>query len=349
MRTVPGELAAAMIGVERELRALLARRRAPRCFAGPWKELAEYVTRKGKRLRPQLLLLGWRAGGGGLPAPKGVHRFAAGLEILHSFVLAHDDVADRASFRRGRPTLHEKFGGGRLGDNLAVVAGDLLLVEALAALVGCKLANGPRAASEVLDACRATAAGQFLDLSLTRLDPDEVAPAAARTAAALKTTRYSFEAPLVAGALLSGARPQVVAALRAVARPLGLAFQLRDDLAPFIEGRRADKPITTDLESEKKTWLLTSAWRGLDEHDRARLRNCLGKGDLGLLATAGEIFASCGALEQAEREVGRLCARAGRAAARAELRPVRAGLEAVIEGVRMNPCKPQAFARRLAS
>ncbi|TMQ18485.1 MAG: polyprenyl synthetase family protein [Deltaproteobacteria bacterium] len=309
--------------IERELRALFAPSRAPDHFAGPWKRLAEYVLRRGKRLRPALLLLGWRAGGGRLPAPAAVYRFAAGIELLHAFILAHDDVADRAQVRRGGPALHEILGGGRLGDNLAVVAGDLLLVESIAVLLGCRLPNGPRATRELLASCRITAVGQFMDLSLADLAPEQVTPAAARAAASMKTARYSFEGPLVAGAMLSGARPEVIATLRAVARPLGLGFQLRDDLLPFCRGRVTDKPITTDLEGGKKTWLFTIAWRALDQRGRARLERCLHKCDLESLATARGLFLTCGAFEIARREVHRLCDRAGRAATRIDVRDVR--------------------------
>jgi len=327
--------------LERTLGALLSPRRAPPGIAGPWKHVAEFACRPGKRLRPALLQIGWRAAGGRARAPRGVQRFGAGLELLHAFFLAHDDIADGADTRRGGPALHHLLGAGKLGENLAVVAGDLLFVEAIDAMLSCRLAGAARALSEVLAVCRHTAAGQYLDLAFADADLRDVLPSAARRAAMLKTARYSFEAPLTAGAMLAEGDGALVEALRTVARPLGLAFQLQDDLLPFYVGDSAGKPALADLAGGKKTWLMTLAFRALDEMGRARLRRCLREADAAALAEAAQLLRSCGAIAQVEREVVKLCRTSQSAAANPALSRVQCELVQAISRVQ-SPVHPAA-------
>lgn len=331
--------------LERDLARLLAPGRAPQGLRDAWAHVGEFARRQGKRLRARLVRLGWAAGGGQGPLPRGVVRFGAGLELLHAFMLVHDDVADGADTRRGGPALHRLLGDGRLGEHLAVIAGDLLFVEAVDAMLACGMPGAARATREVLETCRDTAAGQYLDVAFTAAQPGEVLPQAARQAALLKTARYSFEAPLVAGALLASARPAVVRALREVARPLGLAFQLQDDLLPFRLGDAAGKPALADLTAGKKTWMLALAWQALDEVGRARLRRCLAQPEASELACVEQLLRGCGALCRVEREVQRLCALSHRAALRPSLAPVAAELCAVIDRVR-SPDPSPAQARR---
>ena len=320
--------------IERALQEILSPRRAPPGLAVPWRQVGEYARRPGKRMRPRLVGIGWQAAGGALPLPSGVLRFGAGLELLHAFFLVHDDIADKADTRRGGPALHHVLGSGRLGENLAVVAGDLLFVEAVDALLSCEFAATGRAVREVLAICRDTAAGQYLDLAFADADPEAVPPSAARRAEMLKTARYSFEAPLVAGAMLAGGSEREIAALRLVARPLGLAFQLQDDLLPLRLGDSAGKPALADLAGGKKTWLMTLAWRALDELGRARLKRLTDRADLqGVFA----LLRSSGAVARVEREVCRLCAASLKAAQKPALRRVRGELEAVVAKVAVCP------------
>ena len=325
------------MSVEKALQAILHPRRAPPGIAEPWRQVSEFARRPGKRLRPALVAVGWKAARGEIPPPRGVQRFGAGLELLHTFFLVHDDIADGADTRRGGPALHRVLGEGRLGENLAVIAGDLLFVEAIDALLACGLPNTSRAVREVLAICRDTAAGQYLDLAFADADPDAVPPSAARRAEMLKTARYSFEAPLVAGALLARGGKRVIAGLRQVARPLGLAFQLQDDLLPLRTSVDAGKPALADLAGGKKTWLMTLAYRALDDLGRMRLRRCVERGDQEALAEVGQLLRACGAMERVEREVCRLCAASSKAAQAPALLAVRAELEAVIERVARCP------------
>ena len=93
--------------VSAALEALTARLESgttPR-YAATAKRVAELLRRPGKRIRPYLFLVGYEAATRG-PRPAGVANFAAALELLHVFLLIHDDIADRADSRRGAPALH---------------------------------------------------------------------------------------------------------------------------------------------------------------------------------------------------------------------------------------------------
>lgn len=218
------------------------------------------ALRPAKRLRPALVLVGWGLARDDEVPPDGVWRFAAALELLHTFLLIHDDVADRADTRRGGPALHRSLGRGRRGADLAIVVGDHLYARALEAMLEAELPGVAAAVRYYLGVCRFTAAGQFLDLALSGAALGEVTLFQTLKVALLKTARYGFAAPLVVGARLGGADERLTAALERTGRQIGLAFQLRDDLlglfgAPALTG----KP-TADWLTGKPTFPVIAAY-----------------------------------------------------------------------------------------
>ncbi|HEY1418435.1 MAG TPA: polyprenyl synthetase family protein [Myxococcaceae bacterium] len=221
----------------------------------------EYALRPGKRLRPALLAIGHGLGTGHAQLGEGVWTFAAAFELLHTFLLIHDDVADRAEHRRGSPALHRVLAAGRLGEDLAVVVGDHLFARSIEAMLATGLPAAPRVVRHYLGICRHTAAGQYLDLDLTRAPLSEVTLFQVLRVAHLKTARYGFVAPLVCGAMLAGASPALVQALERVGRHFGLAYQLRDDLIgldgdPALAGKSTDG----DLAQGKRTFPVLVAY-----------------------------------------------------------------------------------------
>lgn len=198
-------------------------------------EIARLVAAGGKRIRPALCYWGYRAGGGDDGRP--IVLVCAALELLHTFALVHDDVMDGSARRRGIPSVHEHAAraeaGGRgdaeaAGRSVAILAGDLAAVFADRLMLDSGFA-APRLlrARRVYDAMRVDmATGQVLDVLLSSEGDERLA----RTIARLKTGSYTFEGPLAIGAVLAGAPDEVLAAIAAYARPLGQAFQLRDDL-----------------------------------------------------------------------------------------------------------------------
>lgn len=287
---------------------------------GPqWAEAAgqvrEYVLRGGKRFRPALLALGYQAAQGRSELPRGVTDFAAGLELLHAFLLVHDDVADRASTRRGGPALHHVMTPGddaRLGEQLAVVAGDHLYSRALEVMLGTGLPASAEATRYLLGICRHTAAGQFLDLTLSRAPLSKVTLFETLRVAQLKTARYGFVAPLVCGAMLGGAEPSLLDALARAGRHAGIAFQLRDDLLGlFGDDRVVGKAGAADYFEAKRSFPVIAAWTRADDAGRAELEALWDAPhkDEASLAKARAVLTSSGGKAATERVIDR-CARA---------------------------------------
>ncbi len=237
-------------------------------------ELRAYALRPAKRVRPTLLVAGWALAVGGLQqgVPQGVREFAAALELLHTFMLVHDDVADRAATRRGGPTLHRVLSPGKVGDDLAVVLGDHLYARAVEGMLGSGLPAAAKATKYMMAICRHTAAGQYLDIDLSRAPLDEVNLFQTLKVAHLKTAKYGFVAPLVAGAMLGGASDALIEALDRVGRQVGMAFQLRDDLIGlFGDDKLAGKDGGGDFLEGKRTFPVIAAWTRADDAGRAQL------------------------------------------------------------------------------
>lgn len=234
LATDPGGFRARIDGV---LIAFLARRRAeavavdPRA-AEPLDEIVRLLEAGGKRIRPAFCFWGYRAAGG--VAGDEIWRAAAALELLHTMALIHDDVMDLELVRRGAPSLHVRgshvaasrghAAPERHGEAVAILVGDLAAVLADHLLL--EAGFPPERLLPALERYHlmreVTGAGQYLDLVAADVD--------ARLVAAAKGGAYTVEGPLLIGAALAGASPQAEAALRGYGRPLGEAFQLRDDL-----------------------------------------------------------------------------------------------------------------------
>ena len=302
-------------------------------------QVREYVLRGGKRFRPALLEMGFRAAHPTAELPRGVTEFGAALELLHAFLLVHDDVADRASTRRGGPALHHVIAPGadaegtRMGEQLAVVAGDHLYSRALEVMLSSGLPASVEATRYLLGVCRHTAAGQYLDLTLSRAPLFKVTLFETLRVAQLKTARYGFVAPLVCGAMLGGAEPALLDALARAGRHAGIAFQLRDDLIGlFGDDRVAGKAGAGDYFEGKRTFPLIAAWTRADDAGRAELETLWDAPhkDDASLAKARAALTAAGGRAATERVIDR-CARAASRALSAIPGPARLQLELAFE------------------
>ncbi|HYJ61144.1 MAG TPA: polyprenyl synthetase family protein [Actinomycetota bacterium] len=224
-------------------------------------DLARLHAAGGGRLRGVLLWWGHRATEA--PDDDRVPAAAAAIELLHLMAIVHDDLMDDAPERRGVPACHvalETAAPGR-GRSLAILAGDLAAVLADRELDGAGFPAGRLAAARRrYDAIRIDmASGQYLDLV-----PGD---ASAADVASLKGGSYSIEGPLVVGALLGGADDALLARLSAFGRPLGTAFQLRDDLA---DGE-APRDAALELAAQRARALAALAGDGLPAEVAAAL------------------------------------------------------------------------------
>jgi geranylgeranyl diphosphate synthase type I len=256
------------------LRGFLEQQRAVLLGAGgellPALEALEELLAAGKRLRPAFCYWGWR-GAGGPDCPQ-ILAAAAALELLHASALVHDDVMDGSDTRRGRPSLHRLFAArhaGRrwrgspesFGLGAAILMGDLLLAWTDEMYHASGLPGGAlRRGQAVLDLMRTEViAGQYLDL-LGQAAGNGTVESALRVVE-YKTAKYTIERPLHLGAALAGLPDgPVPAAFSAYGLPLGVAFQLRDDiLGVFGDPAQTGKPAGDDVREGKRTVLLATA------------------------------------------------------------------------------------------
>ncbi|MCP3135870.1 polyprenyl synthetase family protein [Pyxidicoccus xibeiensis] len=277
-----------------------------------------YTLRPAKRLRPALVMAGHSLARGTTAVPSELWRFAAGLELLHTFLLIHDDVADQGELRRGGLALHRLLAPGRPGEDLAVVVGDHLFARSLEAMLSSGLKGVPRVVQYYLGVCRHTAAGQYLDLDLGRAPLADVTLFQTLRVAYLKTARYGFCAPLVCGAMLGGATPELIEGLERVGRHVGLAYQLRDDLIGlFGNSDVAGKAADGDFVQGKRTFPVLAAYARAGTTARAELEALwalpVERKDEAALARARALVEECGGRAACERMVDR----ASRAARRA--------------------------------
>ena len=216
----------------------------------------------GKRIRSALCLSAAR-----LAAPQDEAAFqraiiaAAALEMVHAYSLVHDDLPamDDAEMRRGKPSTHIAF-----NEETAILAGDALQTEAFALLSAphetmtaeialalvAELAHGSSAAG--------MAGGQMLDLQAEGAAANGQAFDAAQTEQmqAMKTGALIIAAPVM-GALATGkADAALLANLRGFAAPLGLAFQVADDVLDVTADTDAmGKPVGRDKDQGKASFV----------------------------------------------------------------------------------------------
>lgn len=249
-------------------------------------DMCEFVGRKGKRIRPLLFQLTYRALGGNKPLEDhAVLQAALSLELLHAFVLVHDDLIDRSEKRRGLPTFHKLVeqrqgrlsNAERTGQGVALVVGDLLFALSVETLQQTTFPEPSRsqALAKMLSYVTDTGVGEIFDILLGSRDIGRVSREEIERTYLLKTTRYTFEAPCVMGAILAGAAPEKAEDLAAVMEPLGLAFQIQNDLLEFSHFHSQDQLLPTDLLEGKKTLLIQEAYERLGEVDQSFLQMCL--------------------------------------------------------------------------
>ncbi|MBD8061171.1 polyprenyl synthetase family protein [Oceanitalea stevensii] len=277
----------------------------------------------GKRLRAAFCTAGWTAFTD-RPVTAGSAPVLAGsaLELFQGAALAHDDLMDGSLTRRGLPAVHRRMAGehaerGWLGDPDrhgaagAILLGDLLLsvssveMDLARRLVDDAASTRARATWDLMTT--EVAVGQYLDVRSQVLpwnEQDDVDRAL--TVVQHKSARYSVEHPLVLGAALAGAPDEALAALRRVGLPLGVAFQLWDDvLGVFGEPEVTGKPAGDDLREGKRTVLLALALRGADAEQRATLQRHVGRPDLSAddVALLRTVLETTGAVEEHQRLV----------------------------------------------
>lgn len=272
----------------------------------------ELTLRGGKRARPALVAAGFQATPGADPALMDVvHQAGIALELLQTYLLVHDDWMDGDVTRRGGPAVHvllaEHYKNERMGEVGAILAGDYACALAQKALFGAlgRVRSGPAVASCFAQIQRDVVFGQILDVGARAEDIEAMH--------ALKTGSYTVLGPIEMGALLAGASAATLGTLRRYAAPLGVAFQLCDDLlSSFGAAEATGKPRGNDLRAGRRTSVIAEAARRLTGADAALLVSVYGHASASDEAIEATIVAleRCGARAVVEQRRDALLAEA---------------------------------------
>ena len=246
----------------------------------------DFTCRPGKRLRPILMRVVYEGLGG--TNTEAIIRASCTMELMQSFFLIHDDIMDRSDLRRGEPTLHRWYenrytelavDGRHFGSAMALLAGDLASQLAMTLLSHSSLAPNivARALSHYSQIAIDVCYGQVLDMLLPQRPLNEISEDEVWKVMEYKTARYTVEGPMHLGAILAGAEDTILEHLSAYGVPLGVAFQLQDDiLGIFGEETLTGKSAASDLTDGKRTLLLLKAWKRANEKERRLLHQVLG-------------------------------------------------------------------------
>ena len=278
----------------------------------PFASLKGLVFSGGKRLRPAFFH--WaHVGAGGSPNSSKAIDVAAAIEMLHAFALAHDDVMDRSEARRGEPSIWQRFANLHeehrwLGNSLHFGEAAAILVGDLAHVLADKLMS--RSSPIVLQLWEELRLevniGQYLDvLSGAKGKFDH---SSARKILEYKTGRYSVQRPLQLGAAVAGQYDELHKPLTDFGQPVGVVFQLRDDLlGVFGNAEMTGKPTGDDLREGKPTPLMAEAFAHASEQQRSILGK-IGSNDLSEkeISDIQEVVEETGAKSVIEQEIEEL-------------------------------------------
>lgn len=193
-------------------------------------DICDYLCSKSKRIRPVLVFLFTKAMG--IELDDKVYHLACGVELVHNSTLVHDDILDNADTRRGKVSLNYK-----LGNNLSVLAGDILLSVALRELVKCGSVEAIDAFAEsIYLMCKGEINQNFTIGKIPTME-EYIQKSEYKTA-------ELFKAPLASLCLIKNklAKDNVLS----FARNFGIAFQIKDDLLNILKNDPT-KPVMSDI------------------------------------------------------------------------------------------------------
>lgn len=236
---------------------------------------------------------------------------ALAVEIIHDFLLIHDDIIDQSDRRRGKSTIHKRYGklfGSHYGISQAIILGDIACFEAFKLIDMADFEDDLKIAAQkrLLVTLIETGYGEALDVEYVYKKPTFSAIWQMTQA---KTATYSFVGPLTCGAILGKVKKAQLESLVTLGLAAGTAFQLHDDiLGLFGDEEVIGKSVLSDLREGKNTLLIYKA-KELAKADARRVLDRLwGKRDANFdeLQKVKKIITDSGALAWCESEQERL-------------------------------------------
>ena len=218
-------------------------------------EAMEYsVMAGGKRLRPMLMKETYELLSG---TEKVVEPFMAAIEMIHTYSLVHDDLPamDNDDYRRGRKTTHVVY-----GEAMGILAGDALLNYAFETAAKA-FSMFPEKSLQIGKAMQILAgkAGIYGMIGGQVVDVESAGKSISKEVLdfiyELKTSAL-IESSMMIGAILAGADEEAVKRIETIAKNVGIAFQIQDDILDVTSSIEVlGKPVLSDEKNEKTTYV----------------------------------------------------------------------------------------------
>lgn len=236
--------------------------------------VAEYPQRRGKYLRPTLVLL--TASAMGFPESEAIQT-ASAMQVSEDWILNHDDIEDDSLQRRGKPALHKIY-----GKELAINAGDGLHVLMWKMLRDNLKIVGEQKGLEIIEEfnqiINRTILGQTVEIKWTQEGKTDLADDDILFILESKTGYYTIGGPMRLGAILAGANKKQLDNLYEFGKILGRSFQIIDDLLDLISDFKGLKKQTgNDIYEGKRTIMLVHLMRTVGGENKEKLMAIMDK------------------------------------------------------------------------
>lgn len=228
--------------IESKLDSIISRTN-PESMRKPFEYL---INNGGKRLRPILSMVACGAAG---EDPYKATEVGTSIEILHNFTLVHDDIMDKSPLRRGKPSVHKKF-----GESSAILVGDIMIGYACMLMPkGSSFTNAEKMQELFMNSLIVVCEGQAYDMDFnmrTDITVDNYLDMIGRKTANLIRTS------VLMGANAADADKETLKNLEDFAYSTGIAFQVQDDYLDLQGEAEFGKVKAQDLIEGKKTFMI---------------------------------------------------------------------------------------------
>lgn len=280
--------------IEKQLAAFIDSKRDVYCGSEVerwlFEVLDDFVLRGGKRIRAIMTISAYEGATGEFEDPR-IAYAACAMEFLDAYFLVQDDIIDLSDLRRGRPSAHAMLAeyaqerrdvpaeeARTFGYNAAIGVGDIFNAWGIECLLSSDFPaertlsalHTYNSACEVI--CRGEIKDIYLGLSTVTADEEQYMDMILQ-----KTAHYVTRAPALIGLDLAGASGELREAMVAFTEPLGVAFQIRDDMLDLLSTEeQLGKPVGTDIREGKDTLLIIHARQYATPAEWERVRQVLG-------------------------------------------------------------------------
>lgn len=225
-----------------------------------YKIIKEFINNGGKRFRPALFYFASQSYSN--KDPKEILTLSFVFEFIQTFALIHDDIIDNSDLRRGKSTVHKKY-----GVSTAILTGDmaLMLADEIFYSFSCK----KEIISLYNELKQELLIGEYLD-TIKIKDVIKIME--------LKTARYSFIKPVFIALSLADANSKIIEKWTKFLKEIGILFQMKDDFEGlFGEEKNIGKPVDSDIEEGKQTLLIQQLLKRINQNEKKRFNSFFGK------------------------------------------------------------------------